>query len=162
MKTLKKVTSDEVYDVIYNYVNTTNAGVSEYEDMVNVVVSMIKNGYCFTMERDTLRDAMECLTYMISPDNDMNKDRVICQLIDDDDDDDDESDDEGMNNPMMNMFAHMMNSELKGGEETMNDPTPEEILPSDERCPEGECKLGNCDEGECKLGNCDEESVNVD
>lgn len=153
MKTLKKVTTDEVYDVIYNYVNTTNASVSEYEDMVNLVVAMIKNGYCFTMERDTLRDAMECLTYMISPENDMNKDRVICQLIDDDDDDDDESDDDDMNNPMMNMFAHMMNSELKGDEECVDDcddPTSEEILPSGETLPSGECKVD------------EEESENVD
>ena len=56
---------------------------------------MTKDGYCFTMDRDILRDAMESLTYMYAPDDDMNKDRLTQQLVDDEDDSDDEDSEEG-------------------------------------------------------------------
>ena len=48
--------------------------------MINVILDMIKVGYCFTMDRDILRDAMESLTYMYAPSDDMNKDRLVQQF----------------------------------------------------------------------------------
>ena len=54
----------------------------------------MREGTCFLMDRDVLRDAMECLTYAYSPDDDMNKDRVIAQLAEVEEDDDEEEDED--------------------------------------------------------------------
>ena len=50
------------------------------------------------MDRDLLRDAMECLTFMYCPSDDMNRDRVVQQLVDEGDESDEESDEEGFGN----------------------------------------------------------------
>ncbi len=97
MVALKKVVSDEVYDSIHGFITTNNILIDDYDSMVETVLKMIQGGYCFTMDRDTLRDAMECLTYMYCPSDDMNRDRVMQQLVDEEDDEEsDESDEEPM------------------------------------------------------------------
>ena len=63
--------------------------------MKEIILLMIRAGYVFNMDRDRLRDAMEELTYMLCPEDDINKDRVIKGLeYDDTDSDDDYVDDE--------------------------------------------------------------------
>ena len=79
MPSLKKVVVDDLYETIDTFVKGKELTIGDYDCMVETVLSMMKEGYCFTMDRDILRDAMECLTYMYSPDDDMNKDRVIQQ-----------------------------------------------------------------------------------
>ena len=92
MSSLTKVVVDDLYENIHSFVSTNEISVDDYDSMIEVVLRMIKEGYCFTMDRDILRDAMECLTYMYSPSDDMNKDRVVQQLCDGGDDSDDEDD----------------------------------------------------------------------
>ena len=91
MVKLTKVVSDDVYENINSYVETNKVIVNDYEAMVNLILRMTKDGYCFTMDRDILRDAMESLTYMYAPDDDMNKDRLVQQLVDEDEEEDDSS-----------------------------------------------------------------------
>tara|TARA_Y100000768_G_C23983593_1_gene687397 strand:- start:1060 stop:1608 length:549 start_codon:yes stop_codon:yes gene_type:complete len=88
MVKLTKVVSDDLYDQINSYVESKKIIVEDYDGMVNTILRMTKDGYCFTMDRDILRDAMESLTYMYAPDDDMNKDRLTQQLVDDEEDDD--------------------------------------------------------------------------
>jgi hypothetical protein len=57
-----------------------------------IILTMVKAGYMFNMDRDRLRDAMEDITFMLCPDDDANRDRVERGLEYDDDDDDDEDD----------------------------------------------------------------------
>ena len=57
--------------------------------MKNLILTMVKAGYMFNMDRDRLRDAMEDITFMLCPDDDANKDRVERGLEYDDDDDSD-------------------------------------------------------------------------
>jgi len=95
MVTLKRVQSEDVYEIIHSYVNENKVVVEDYDGMVNTILRMIKAGYCFTVDRDILRDAMECLTYMYAPSDDMNKDRVMQQFADDDSDDSDDGDGDG-------------------------------------------------------------------
>jgi hypothetical protein len=95
MVKLKKVVSDDLYEQINSYVESNKIIVEDYEGMVKTILRMTKDGYCFTMDRDILRDAMESLTYMYAPDDDMNKDRLTQQLVDDEDDSDDEDSEEG-------------------------------------------------------------------
>ena len=89
MVKLTKVVSDDVYEHINSYVETNKVIVDDYEAMVNLILRMTKDGYCFTMDRDILRDAMESLTFMYCPGDDVNKDRIMAILDPDDSDSDD-------------------------------------------------------------------------
>ena len=92
---LKIVKQETVYETIHFYVRQSEISVTNYEDMIDVILTMIKGGYCFLMDREILRDTLETLVFMYEPNDDMNRDRVILQLLDIDDDDDDEDEDAG-------------------------------------------------------------------
>ncbi len=51
---------------------------------------MVKENFLFTLDRDLLKDIIVDLTYMYSPNDDSNKDRVLYHLVGSDSDDDDE------------------------------------------------------------------------
>jgi len=110
MTTLTKVTVDNLYETINSYADTNKITVKDYDGMVTMVLGMVKDGYCFTMDRDILRDAMESLTYMYCPNDDMNKDRLRQQLLDEDSDEEEEgcsSGDEGEEFGNMDMLKMM-------------------------------------------------------
>jgi hypothetical protein len=94
------VTPEMLYETIDSYITDNNCKVKTYEGMIDVVLKMMKGGYCFSFDRDILRDAMESLTYMYCPGDEMNKDRVVCQLEDMDDDIDESDSDDGDLDPM--------------------------------------------------------------
>ena len=122
MVELKKVTSDNVYDTIHGFVTKGECVVEDYESMIEVILSMIKTGYCFVMDRDLLRDAMESLTYMYAPSDDMNKDRLLQQFADDEDEEDeDEDEDEEFGNMDLMKMMQMM-----GGAMGTDAPAPSE------------------------------------
>lgn len=125
MVELKKVTSDDVYETIHQFVTSGELVVDDYDSMIEVILSMIKVGYCFAMDRDLLRDAMESLTYMYAPSDDMNKDRLVQQFADDEEDDEEEEDgEEDFGNmdlmKMMQMMGGAMGGAM-GGEGGMPD-----------------------------------------
>ena len=72
-QTLKIVKQDTVYETIHSYITESSKSITNYEEMIEVVLDMIKDGHCFLMDRDILRDALETLTYMYEPNDDMNK-----------------------------------------------------------------------------------------
>lgn len=120
MVELKKVTSDNVYETIHQFVTSGELVVDDYDSMIEVILSMIKVGYCFTMDRDLLRDSMESLTYMYAPSDDMNKDRLVQQFADDEEDDDDEEDgEEDFGNMDLMKMMQMMGGAM--GEGSMPD-----------------------------------------
>ena len=122
MVEIKKVTSDNVYETINEFVTKGELVVEDYDSMIEVILSMIKGGYCFAMDRDLLRDAMESLTYMYSPSDDMNKDRLVQQFADDEDDEDDEDEEgeEEFGNMDLMKMMQMMGGAM-GGEGGMPD-----------------------------------------
>ena len=68
--------------------------------MKDCILKMIRAYYVFNMDRDRLRDAMEDITYMLCPNDCINKDRVSRGLEyeysseeEGDDDEDDEEED---------------------------------------------------------------------
>ena len=157
MLTLKKVVIDDLYETIHGYVTDKQIIVEDYEVMVNTIIRMIKDGYCFTMDRDILRDAMECLTYMYTPSDDMNKDRLVQQFVDESDDSDDESSDgdgggdgDFGNMDLMKMMQMMgaPTGNLMG--ESGQDESGQDESGQDKSCPDGECQEGGCEDGECK------------
>ena len=90
MDKLKVVKEELLHETILTYISDNNVIIGEYDDMKTMVLSMISAGYMFNMERDRLRDAMEDITYMMNPNDDVNKDRVSRGLEYDDSDSDDE------------------------------------------------------------------------
>ena len=120
MVELKKVTSDDVYDTIHNFITSGELVVDDYDSMIEVILSMIKVGYCFAMDRDILRDAMESLTYMYAPSDDMNKDRLVQQFADDEEEDDEEDGEEDFGNMDLMKMMQMMGGAM-GGEGGMPD-----------------------------------------
>ena len=120
MVELKKVTSDNVYETIHQFVTSGELVVDDYDSMIEVILSMVKVGYCFAMDRDLLRDAMESLTYMYAPSDDMNKDRLVQQFADDEEDDDEEDGEEEFGNMDLMKMMQMMGGAM-GGEGGMPD-----------------------------------------
>jgi hypothetical protein len=143
MVNLKKVTSDNVYETIHQFVTEGELVVSDYESMIDVILSMIKIGYCFTMDRDILRDAMESLTYMYAPSDDMNKDRLVQQFADEDDDDEEEEGEEDFGNMDLMKMMQMMGG--IGGESGMPD-LGSLVGESKTESPESESKTVTTDE----------------
>ena len=89
MKDILVVHVDKIHQTIVEFIKEHNIIISTLEDMKeDVIVKMIRAGYMFTGDRDRLRDAMEDITFMCSPDDDVNKDRVLRSLEYDDSDDD--------------------------------------------------------------------------
>tara|TARA_B100001094_G_scaffold143988_2_gene139499 strand:+ start:2389 stop:2691 length:303 start_codon:yes stop_codon:yes gene_type:complete len=89
MKELKVISVDELHNTIRDFIVESNAIIGDYDDMKTVILTMVKAGYMFNMDRDRLRDAMEDITFMLCPDDDANKDRVERGLEYDDDSDSD-------------------------------------------------------------------------
>ena len=93
---IKSVNVDELYKTIIDFVNEGQHIIGDYDDMKELILKMIRAGYAFNMDRDRLRDSMEDITYMLCPEDDANKDRVVKGLeyetddYSDDDDDDNE------------------------------------------------------------------------
>ena len=76
MKELTVVASDNLHSSIRNFIIKSETIIMDYEDMKELVLKMIKAGYMFNMDRDRLRDAMEDITFMLCPNDDVNRDRV--------------------------------------------------------------------------------------
>tara|TARA_B100000686_G_scaffold347725_1_gene437049 strand:+ start:1091 stop:1450 length:360 start_codon:yes stop_codon:yes gene_type:complete len=92
---LTLVTVENVHEVIPAFIIEKQILISSYEDMVDVVLEMVKNKHVFNMDRELLRTIMEDLTYMYCPGDDINKERVMGQLeASDDEDEEDELDED--------------------------------------------------------------------
>ena len=146
MVTLKRVQSDDVYEIIHSYVNENKVIVEDYDGMVNTILRMIKAGYCFTVDRDILRDAMECLTYMYAPSDDMNKDRVMQQFADDDSDDSDDGDGDGDGGDDFGNMDLLKMMQMMGGQPSS--PVDNEVFVKKDDETESK-EIEEVEEGEC-------------
>ena len=91
---LTLVTVENIHEVIPAFIIERQIIIASYEDMVEVVLEMVKNRHLFNMDRELLRTIMEDLTYMYCPGDDINKDRVMGLLAASDDEDDEDDDDD--------------------------------------------------------------------
>jgi len=90
MKDIKVIGESDHHQAIVTFIQNNKVIVASLDDMKEeVILKMIRGGYMFTGDRDRLRDAMEDITYMCSPEDDLNKDRVLRSLEYDDSEDDD-------------------------------------------------------------------------
>ena len=113
MSELTLVTLDNAHQVIPEYIVSKGLMIGSYEDMMDVILSMIKDRHFFNMDKNILRGCLEDLTFMYSPGDDVNKDRVVAMLEpSDDEDSDDEDDDSDGGNASMEQFQEMMMKQL--------------------------------------------------
>ena len=91
---LTLVTVENIHEIIPAFIIDRQILISSYDDMVDVVLELVKNRHLFNMDRELLRTIMEDLTYMYCPGDDINKERVMGQLEASDDEDDDTDDDD--------------------------------------------------------------------
>jgi hypothetical protein len=170
MLTLTKVVVDNLYETIHSFVESNKVIIEDYEGMVQLIIRMIKHGHCFTVDRDILRDAMESLTYMYAPSDEMNKDRLIQQFVDEDDDDEDsDGSEEGGEFGNMDMLKMMQmmggmppgggsNEDVVVNKEGSNDSEGNKVCPAT-----GECCKEACSKDECfKEENTVEELIPAD
>lgn len=113
MSELTLVTLDNAHKLIPEYIVSKGLMIGSYEDMMDVILSMIKDRHFFNMDKNILRGCLEDLTFMYSPGDDVNKDRVVAMLEpSDDEDSDDEDDDSDGGNASMEQFQEMMMKQL--------------------------------------------------
>lgn len=93
---LKLIEQDKLHRAVVEYIRDNEIIIGNYEDMIELILSMVRIGYCFNVDRERLRDCMEDVTYMCCPDDDANKDRVVQGLEYDDGDEDDDDDDDSI------------------------------------------------------------------
>ena len=91
---LTLVTIENIHELLPRFIIERQILISSYDDMMDVVLEMVKSRHVFTMDRDLLRSLMEDLTYMYCPGDDINKERVIMQLAPSSDEEEDEEDEE--------------------------------------------------------------------
>ena len=141
---LTLVTLDNAHEIIPKFIADNNIIIGSYEDTMNVILKMISAKYFFNMDKNILRGCLEDLTYMYSPGDDVNKDRVVAMLEpSDDEDDDDDSDGDGMGG-MGNMMEMMMKQMGGAGLEEMvkeeRPSTPPPVHKECDNCPENSCE----------------------
>ena len=88
------VTLENAHELIPAYISEKNIIIGGYEDIMDVVLRMIKEKHFFNMDKNILRGCLEDLTYMYCSGDDVNKDRVLAMLEPSDDEDDDDDDDD--------------------------------------------------------------------
>jgi len=145
MSPLKIVKLNDLHQSIYNYIENNKVVISEYEDMKECILKMIREKYIFNMNRDRLRDAMEDITYMMSPDDEINKDRVEKGLeyeySEDELVDSDEEDNGGMDMAGLSELQRILQSQIvNAANEVKDDET------SDNETSDNECEESNEDE----------------
>ncbi len=106
--TFTLVTINNYHEAIPGYIKENNIIISEYADMTECVLKMIREGYCFNMDKNLLRGFLEDLTYMYSPNDEKNKDRIVNMLEESDDEDSDDSDDDDVGADQMGKMMQML------------------------------------------------------
>ena len=138
---LTLVTLDNAHEIIPKFIADNNIIIGSYEDTMNVILKMISDKYFFNMDKNILRGCLEDLTYMYSPGDDVNKDRVVAMLEPSDDEDDDDDSDGGDMGGMGNMMEMMMKQMGGAGlEEMLNNERTSTPHPVHEGCDDSPVK----------------------
>jgi hypothetical protein len=123
---ITEVTLDNFSETVTKYISDKCIKITDIDSMIETYLSMLGDHYLFKFDRDLLKDMLVDLTYMYSPNDDANKDRVLYHLVGSDDDDDDSEDGEDMmkklSEQLMSQMPNNMNiNESNQEEETIED-----------------------------------------
>ena len=135
IRNITQVTLDNLHEVIPEYIHGNNIIVQNYDDMKEVYLSMLRDRYLFTIDRDILAHSLIDLTYMFAPGDDVNKDNVLDTIsLEEDDEEDDDDDEEDINDIVIQDISGM-DEECS---EECDDTTPLiQSLGGDDNCPSG-------------------------
>ena len=96
IRNITQVTLENLHEMIPEYIHGNKVIIQNYDDMKEVYLSMLRDRYLFSLDRDILVHSLIDLTYMFAPGDDVNKDNVL-DTITLEDEEDDEEDDDSMN-----------------------------------------------------------------
>jgi len=105
---IKTVTLENFNETMTKYIDEKSIKITDIDSMIETYMGMIENRYLFTFDRDLLKDMLVDLTYMYSPNDDANKDRVLFHLVGSDSDDSDGEDEDDMMKKFGNLTEHLM------------------------------------------------------
>jgi len=87
---LIQVTNENIHTILPKYIEDNKITIKDIDNMIDTYMDMVKCGHLFLIDRDLLKDLLVDITFMYSPNDDANKDRVLYHLVGSDDDDDDD------------------------------------------------------------------------
>ena len=132
---ITEVTLDNFSDTVTKYISDKCIKITDIDSMIDTYLSMLGDHYLFKFDRDLLKDMLVDLTYMYSPNDDANKDRVLYHLVGSDSDDDDSEDGEDMMKKLTEQLMSQMPINTNIEESVPEESVPEESVP-DESVPE--------------------------
>lgn len=106
---LKLITIDNFHLEVPKYISDNEIILSEYNDVTELILKMLRDDYFFNMDLNLLRGYCEMLIYKYSPNDEKNKDRIITML---EESDDESSDDEDESSDMTEMMMKMMMGQM--------------------------------------------------
>ena len=112
---ITEVTLDNFSETVTRYISDKCIKITDIDSMIETYISMLGDHYLFKFDRDLLKDMLVDLTYMYSPNDDANKDRVLSLLVGSDSDDDDSEDDE----EMMKKLSEQLMSKMPNNDEVI-------------------------------------------
>lgn len=114
---ITEVTIDNFSETMTRYISEKSIKITDIDSMIETYVSMLNDHYLFKFDRDLLKDMLVDLTYMYSPNDDANKDRVLYHLVGSDDESDDSDDDTNLMQKFTDMTEHLRNNVVQTGDD---------------------------------------------
>ena len=87
---ITEITLENFSETITKYISDKCIKITDIDSMIETYISMLGDHYLFKFDRDLLKDMLVDITYMYSPNDDANKDRVLSLLVGSDSDSEDE------------------------------------------------------------------------
>ena len=116
-KTFTLVTIENYHTTITDYIAKNEIIISEYDDMTETILRMIREGYCFNFDKNLLRGFLEDITYMYSPNDEKNKDRIV-NMLEESDEEEEESDEDEDPDQMAKMMQMLMGGAASKSQQT--------------------------------------------
>ena len=119
---LKLITTDNFHLEVPKYISDNEIILSEYNDVTELILKMLRDDYFFNMDLNLLRGYCEMLIYKYAPNDEKNKDRIITMLEESDEDSSDDEDDESsdMTEMMMKMMMGQMANKKSNAEDMVD------------------------------------------
>ena len=123
---ITEVTLDNFSDTVTKYISDKCIKITDIDSMIETYLSMLGDHYLFKFDRDLLKDMLVDLTYMYSPNDDANKDRVLYHLVGSDDDDDDSEDGGDMMKKLSEQLMSQIPNNMNINESVLEEETVED------------------------------------
>jgi len=128
---ITEITLDNFSETVTKYISDKGLKITDIDSMIETYLSMLGDHYLFKFDRDLLKDMLVDLTYMYSPNDDANKDRVLYHLVGSDSDDDDSEDGEDMMKKLTEQLMSQMPINTNIEESVPEESVPEESVPEE-------------------------------